>query len=630
MLQSIRDRTQGWIAGIIISLLILSFALWGIHSYFMGGAVNAAVAEVDGVEITKGQLAVAYERLRRQLQAQLNSDAELGNVNQDAGLKDRALQALINIQVLKQASIKQDYYISPVQVDAYLESMPEFQVNGQFSLVRFQQALSTTMYTPIEFLELIKTSLLIDQPRLGTIFSSFSLPNEVDETISLINQEREVNYVVFPYQYFSKGVSVSDAMIQKYYQQHQEEFKTPEKVSVEYLDLSLKNLASKIKPTEEELKSFYNENTNAFADPTKWKLEIITLTLPNGASEQQITEAKNTIDQIYEKVKQGDNLKALVKLYPAVNLTINSENWVTQNQVPADLQKTLLTLNKPGLVSSPVKMSNGFAILKVIEFKEAQLTSFNAAKDKVLEAYAHQRAQELFAEIRENLANLTYQHPESLEAASKELDLPIQVTEFFTFNKGSGDLSSSGKIREIAFSNDVLTLHNNSDVIQKSPDSAVVIRVKSHVPSALLSLNVVQQQIADKLKLVEIDKKAAEEVNKIALELNNGKNPSTVVQPYNVAWNNLGFISRHSTKVDSALLDGAFAMPKPSKDKMTYAVAKVPTGYAVIGLRAVKDGRLTGNEEYGVYAEQAQNTQGLLEYGLYKLSLMNHAKIVNK
>ena len=64
------------------------------------GAI-AVVAEVDGTEITKGQLAIAYERLRRQVQSQLNSNDEL-SANTDAGLKDRALQALINIQVLKQ------------------------------------------------------------------------------------------------------------------------------------------------------------------------------------------------------------------------------------------------------------------------------------------------------------------------------------------------------------------------------------------------------------------------------------------------------------------------------------------------------------------------------------------------
>lgn len=632
MLQSIRDRTQGWIAGIIISLLILSFALWGIHSYFMGGAVSTVVAEVDGVEITKGQLAIAYERLRKQVQSQLNSNDEL-SANTDAGLKDRALQALVNIQVLKQVSIQQNYYISPLQVDGYLENMPEFQVNSQFSLARFQQALATTMYTPVEFLELIKTSLLIDQPRLGTIFSSFSLPNEVDETIALINQERDITYVIFPNQYFSKAnVVISDEMIKKYYEQHQDEFKTPEQVSVEYLELSAKDLLDKVKLTDADLKTFYNENTNAFAEPVKWKLEMLTVPVSSTASQEQIAKEKDLIDQIYEKAKKGISFSVLQKSYTQSHVTVSAGKWMAQNEIPGVLQKSILMLNQAGQVTAPIKVSdNSFAIVKAIEFKEAQLTSYENVKDKVKEVYTHQKAQELFAEEREKLANLTYQHPESLDAASKELGLPIKVTELFTIDKGSNEISSNSKVREAAFSNEVLTLQNNSDVIPKNTDSAIVIRIKSHVPSSLLSLKAVQQQIANKLRVAEINAKAQQEVREISEKLNSGVNPQEITKPYDISWTQVGFIARHSTKVDSAILDTAFEMAKPTNNhKVTYEVAKVPSGYAIVGLKDVKDGKSSGTEEYEVYAEQAQNTQGLLEYGLYKLSAMNNAKIVNK
>jgi peptidyl-prolyl cis-trans isomerase D len=632
MLQSIRDRTQGWIAGIIISLLILSFALWGIHSYFVYSASTSAVVEVNGIEITKGELAIAYERLRRQLQSQLNSNDELNNVNIDAGLKSRALQALINIQVLKQASVKQDFYISPLQLDAYLENMPEFQVNGQFSLTRFQQALATTMYTPVEFLDLIRTSLLIDQPRLGTIFSSFSLPNEVDETIALINQERDIDYVIIPYQVFSKmDVMIPDEMIKKYYTEHQDEFKTPEKVSLQYIELNVKDLISKVKPTDAELKAFYNENTNAFADPMKWELETLTLPLIPDASDGQISKAKYTIEKIYQKAKEGTDFTVLSKLYASAGSTVKAPKWVTQNQVPTDLQKTLLSLNKPNEIAPPVKVADGFVLLKARQFKEAQLASFDKVVDKVTELYKHQKAQELLSEIRENMANLTYQHPESLDVASKELELPIRDTELFTATKGSGDISSNHKVREAAFSNEVLTLQNNSDVIQNNPESVVVIRIKSHIPSSLLSLNAVRQQITDKLKIAEIDKKAIQELKEVVQKLNNSANASETLKSYNEAWHSLGFISRHATKVDSGLLDAAFEMPKPvDHNKTTYSVAKLPMGYAIIGLKAVRNGKLTGSDEYEVYAEQAQNTQGLLEYGLYKLSLIANAKIINK
>src|ERR1044071_10443970 len=107
MLQNIREHTQGWIAGIIISIIILTFALWGIHSYFEGGANDSNVAEVNGTEITKEQLAVAYERLRRQVQIQYGSS----QIKNEGALKERALQALIDIEVLKQASLAQGYRI---------------------------------------------------------------------------------------------------------------------------------------------------------------------------------------------------------------------------------------------------------------------------------------------------------------------------------------------------------------------------------------------------------------------------------------------------------------------------------------------------------------------------------------
>src|SRR5690242_19334203 len=132
MLQSIRDRTHGWIAGIIISLLILSFALWGIHSYLVGGSNTTTVATVNGIEITKGQLTAAYERLRRQLQMQLSENYALPD-QAELKLKERALQTLITIQVLQQASFAQNYRISSNQINAFLENMPELQVNGRFS-----------------------------------------------------------------------------------------------------------------------------------------------------------------------------------------------------------------------------------------------------------------------------------------------------------------------------------------------------------------------------------------------------------------------------------------------------------------------------------------------------------------
>src|SRR3990167_7273489 len=277
MLQTIREHTQGWIAGVIISLIILSFALWGIHSYFIGGGSSNIVAEVNGVEITREQLTVAYERLRRQIQAQYGSNNPITSKD-EAILKDRALRALIDIEVLKQASTEEGFRISDRQIDNYLKGMPEFQIDGLFSIERFREILSSTLLTTSEFLDLIKTSLLIDQPKLGVLFTSFALPYEVAYTISLVNEERNIQYLNIPLQYFLlQPIKISSEKIKAYYDKNQNDFMTPELVNVEYVELSMKDVATNIDPTDVILKNFYNENINSYTQATAWKLADIEI-----------------------------------------------------------------------------------------------------------------------------------------------------------------------------------------------------------------------------------------------------------------------------------------------------------------------------------------------------------------
>ena len=477
MLQSLRDHTQGWIAKVIIALLILSFALWGIHSYLTGSAVNPDIAKVNGTAISKTQLAVAYERARSQMQAQ--SNLSVLSPGSEKNLKERTLQELIYIQVLKQASLKQDYRISQYQVDNFLESMPQFQVSGRFSLERFKQMLAANSYSPNAVLESIGTTLLIDQPRLGILLTSFALPDEVAEGVALVNQERDIDYISLPFQLFSKKITVmSQDKITHFYQQHKEDFKTAEQVSVDYILLSNKS--------EEKL-----------------------------------------------------------------------------------------------------------------------------------------------AVLKEKLVKLTYEHPDTLKLAAEELGLPIKTSVLFTKNQGvKQDISANNKVREIAFSNDVLIDKNNSDVIQYSPDSLIVLRVKSHIPTTVLPLHTVQQQIVAELKKIEIARQTQVAANEILQKLQQAAiSPEKIVQPYAVTWQKAGRIGRHSTQLDSAIVDAAFSLPKPNGNTIFYAVTKVPSGYAIVGVKAVKEGKITSNNEYRVFAEQMQNAQGLIEYEVYKQNLINQAKI---
>jgi len=625
MLQTIREHTQGWIAGIIISIIILSFALWGIHSYFEGGGANTVVAKVNGVEISRELLTVTYERMRRQAQAQYGSAV---TTKDEAALKDRALKALIEVQVLQQASLAQSYRISNNQIDNYLESMPEFQVNGQFSVERFQEMIASTMMSTSEFLELIRTSLLISQPKLGIMFSSFALPEETNYTISLVDQERDFSYITIPLQFFmSQPMTISQDKINDYYKQHQAEFMTPEQVNVEYLELSLADLLTTFKPTDVALKNFYNENINAYTQPTSWKLSGILIPVSATASLEEAAQAKEKAEAAVTALRGGADFATVGKQYEAANIVGNSV--MTLTQVPTELQQTVAGMNKKDEISDSVRTSRGFVIIKVIEFTAPSIQAFETVKTKVNETWARQHAEEKFAALRDQLADLTYEHPDSLQLAAKTLQMPVKTSELFTKDKGGKDISQQKKVRDMAFSNDVLNLQNNSDVIQLNPETYIVLRVKSHIPSSLLPLKDIAGQIENKLKTKESEIQATAFAEDFKNKLTKGADPQALAAASKFNWVTTGYLGRYSTKVDSAILDMAFRLSQPNatNHKTVYGVTRIPNGYAIVALKDVKPGVATDKKQYAVFAEQVQNSEGLLEYELLKTSEMNAAKV---
>ncbi len=627
MLQTIREHTQGWIAGIIIGIIILTFALWGVHSYFVGGSANNYIAEVNGVEITKDQFNISYERLRRQAQSQYTTTGNTTLPRDESALKAHAMQSLIDMEVLKQASLKQGYLVSDRQINIYLQSLPEFQVDGQFSLDRFQEILANTMLSTSEFLELIRTSLLIDQPKLGVVFSSFSLPDETVSTIALVNQERDIDYISIPTQYFiSQPIVISADRIKQYYDQNKSDFMTPEQVNIEYVELSLKNLMSKFNPTDNILKTFYNENINSYTQPTRWKIISMEFPVAANATVDQMKQVVQKGDLAYKALKAGGDFTKIAKQYAAYS---GNPAWMSLTEAPADYQKSIATLLKSGDVSEPFKTAKGLVILKAVEVQEPKMLSFDAVKDKVRETYIRQHAEEKFTDLRDQLADLTYEHPDSLELAAKNLNLPIQTTELFEKTKGGKDISQYKKVRDIAFSNDVLNLQNNSDVIQTTPDSIVVLRLKSHVASALLPLNQVSAQIEQKLKAQEAESRADKFSQDLLSRLQTGADPKQLAATFKLKWNSTGLIGRYSNKIDTAILDAAFSLPNPANagNKPSYGVTRLPNGYGVVAVKSVKSGVIANPKQAAVYAEQIQNSEGLLEYELYKQSQIAKAKV---
>ena len=172
MLQSMRQSTQSTAAKVIIGLIVLSFAAFGLETLLPGGS-GTSVAEVNGEEITPFALQEAITQQKRQLVSVLGDDIDPAMLDDDR-LQPRALQSLIQRALLLQKSTALNLVASEAQVGKSITSIEAFQFNGKFSPDAYKSVLASAGYTPERFRRAQAEDIVLTQ--LQAAISETNLP----------------------------------------------------------------------------------------------------------------------------------------------------------------------------------------------------------------------------------------------------------------------------------------------------------------------------------------------------------------------------------------------------------------------------------------------------------------------
>jgi len=631
MLQSIRDHSQGWLTGVLIFIVCVAFSLWGAHTYMDNSSQPDVVAKVNGQTIQQSDLTIAYQRLRQQQQMQLGADFVV-DPKAEAQLKKQALEQLVMGHLLVDAAHKAGYRVGMGEVYGALLMIPAFQVNGQFSRERFNEVLTGLSYTEKTFLTDMQLTMLTNQVRSGFVDSAFVLPSEIDGAVKLINQKRDLNYVVIPSQRFINTANVSDQQANAYYQQNQAQFTVPEQVSIQYLELSLPQIAAQLHFTDDQLQQFYQNNLSNYTHPPRWHVAHILVKIQEGAGIEQVDAAKAKINSIAAEVKNGADFAKLAQANSDDTISAKDGgvlDWFSPGMIDPAFEKAVATM-KVGDVSDPVRTKYGFSIIKLIDTEKPQVIAFDKVRPQVEKAMAQQQAEQIFADDSDKLSNLTYSNPNSLDVAAKALALQVKSTGLFDQKGGKELFTANPKVLAAAFSGDVMQ-GNNSDVIEIDPDTLLVLRVKQHQPAVLQPFAQVRDVVMQKLKQQAAEQQAQALGDQIAAQLSQGKNGAQVVAAEKLTWSAVKGASRFGTQsAPSSVINDAFQMPRPTAGTASIANFHMPNGdYAVVMLTDVSDGSFgkAAVVERRAYRESMENTSGQLDYALYVQGLLHKAKI---
>ncbi|HVY18486.1 MAG TPA: SurA N-terminal domain-containing protein [Bauldia sp.] len=378
MLNSLRGYATGWVAQLLMGLLVLSFAAWGVNDVF-NGFRSSDVAMVGSVAITAADFQRDFDAATRQLSQQVGRALTPDEARQ-VGVQNDVMSKLVRDATLDNTAARMNLGISNQELTKIIASNPQFAgTNGTFDRRVLQQLVQQVGYSEDDFVMAQRRALVrlqLQQAFAGAITSPATYLRAVHDYQS---EERDISYILLSAPLASDIPDPTETELNTYFTAHKDQWKAPELRAVSYFALTAADVTDVASVTDDDAKKAYDTQTARFSTPENRKIEQIVF---KDRAEADAAAAALTGGKTFDALMTERNLKPT-----DVDLGLVTKDKVLDPKIAE--AAFAATLNVPTPV---VDGQFGPAILRVTEINPAKTTSFDDAKDTVKKEIAAQRA----------------------------------------------------------------------------------------------------------------------------------------------------------------------------------------------------------------------------------------------
>ncbi len=621
MLQAFRDNLKGTMAIIIVGLMIIPFALFGVDSLFLQDNSAGKAADVNGVAIAEMDLTRAIRVQKQQLLERLGDQAPVDLLS-DEQLRGPVLTRLLQRELLRQAAENGDMAISDASLDELIKSTPQFQRDGRFSAELYLQLLRNMGYTPVTYKKLLTQDLLVNQHATGLSNSAFATAGDMDSLTALTQQTRSFYYLTLPYASAVDGVAISEEEVSSYYADNSESYRTTEQVAVDYIELSLDGIAESTDVDPEAIRAQYQQEVANFESAIQRQAAHILIEFGDGAEDK--------LAKVQQRLADGEAFEAV-----AADLSddlgsseLGGDLGMTDGNTFPEAFETALAQLQVDQVSEPVETDAGTHIIKLLAKEEAQPPSFESAQARIKESLAQASAESVFIELLEELPEAAY-NAENLAEVADSLGLEAKTSEPFSRIGGAGVLSNN-QVIAAAFGGEVLEEGLTSEVIELSDNHVVVLKLNKHMPSVVMSMTDVRDEIVLDLTKDKVTEQLTERAEAIVDQLEGGQSLQVVAETEGLEWQVSAETKRGDNQGSRELLARIFELPKPVDATPVNTVLPVASGDVLVAqLTVVKAGMLPTMDDSQKRAISQRLAQELAnsELAIYQSMLNDEASV---
>lgn len=605
---------------IVLLLIILPFAFFGVDSYRHSGDSDAP-ATVNGAKITKQEFETALRQQQDRMRQMLGANYDPAMFDKPE-VKRAVLENLIAQRLLIDKARDAGLTVTDEQVAQVIDSIDAFKEGGKFDKARYTSVLANQNMSPAMFEARVRDELTGQQLREAYTMNGYISSRVADNIIAINEQQRVISIAQVAPSAFMSQAHVDDAEIKAYYDKNQSEFTAPEQIKVEYVKLSVDDLAAKVDVKSEDVRKYYDEHQSEFSAPEQRQASHILLTVAATAPQAEQDAVKAHAEELLKEVKQHpEQFAELAKKNsqdPGSAANGGDLGMFGRGMMVKPFDDAVFSM-KPGEISGLVKSDFGYHIIKLASIKPAHVAAFAEVSAGILSKLREQKAADSFAELADKFSNTVYEQSDTLKPAADLAGLPVEQSGWLTKGAAAGQIWTP-KLLQAIFSDDVIKNHRNTSAIEVAPSTLVSARMLEHKPAAVKPLQEVQESIKQKLLFQKALDMAVKQGTMLLGQLQRGENPElnwSVAQTITHA--------QHGA-LDVEMVRQLFQTNSAKLPQYVGAESKLG-GYILVRVDAVKNGDQPDDAKRARYMQQMRQMTGDELFQAYISDARKNAKI---
>lgn len=567
-------HVTGWrkIVGILLLVLVsISFVFLGLSYY-----IQSMVGGGDRVATVAGQ-AIRVPAFQRAWQRALQENPDIAQSNQKSLMQQQVLASMMQRLLLKKVTHQARFVIPDNLLRESVQQMPVFLHNGQFSRQRFAKIAASNGESELGLLELIREDLCSQQWQQQMAGMVFTVPALADKAYQLFYQRRSFGYFLIDPKTWVASEKPSSQAILKYYQQHQETYRLPARVQIDYVRLQPAQIEKKLVISAQAVTRYYQRHQNALRSPARWRVQQLTVKSAKGSgslSASRYAQALKSGALTWRDVERRSNV-------------VSSNRWLQASTLPVDWQQALQQTPDGGVTT----LLSGQVILRRVQYDAGHALSLSAAQPRIIRLLRSQQLSQRLSDLNSQMGQLAINYPNRLQPIAKQLGLTVQRSGWFSQDKGADELTGRAVIRRAAFDHAVLRQSANSAPIALENGDVVVLRVHQVVASHVPALSQVENDVSLALRRQMAGKSAQALATKLSQALAGGQAWPALAKRYNLHWSSHDALTAEAQHLPVGVMAAVFQLSMQNLSTRIQ-MTPLPSGkIAVVQLRQVLSAR---------------------------------------